>query len=343
MSGKEAESIRSEEMPKKRILSIDGGGIKGTLPASFLATIEEATGERIFDHFDLIAGTSTGGIIALGLGIGMSAKEILAFYENEGPTIFNQEIAASGFFQAKMTDILKRYSSKAKHAVLPKYNSKALKTSLNKAFGRKRLADSLTRLVIPAFDHKRREVHIFKTAHHKRFQLDYKEEIVDVALATAAAPTYLPKHQLSNGVSLLDGGIWANNPVAVAVVEGLSVLGWESKDLHVLSIGCTEEPVRIPENSGWLGLAFQLADVFVLGQSRSAMGMAKLLMGCEQGDQRLQRYQHIAPEGEYDLDSVSRIPALKGVGASMAREALPRIKAIFFDAKKEEFIPHHSS
>lgn len=329
-------------MPKKRILSIDGGGVKGALPASFLATIEEATGERISDYFDLIAGTSTGGIIALGLGIGMPAKEILAFYENEGPSIFNQEIAANGFFNSKLMNIFSRYSSKVKHAVLPKYDSKELHASLKKAFGHKRLADSLTRLVIPAFDHKRREVHIFKTAHHKRFRLDYKEEIVDVALATAAAPTYLPKHQLSNGVSLLDGGIWANNPVAVAVVEGISVLGWESRDLHVLSIGCTEEPLRIPESSGWLSLAFQMADVFMLGQSRGAMGMAKLLMCCELGDQRLQRFQHIAPKGEYELDAVSRIPALKGVGASMAREALPIIKPVFFDGKREEFIPYHS-
>ena len=76
---------------KKRILTLDGGGIKGAFAASFLQTIEEATGKRIADHFDLIAGTSTGGIIALGLGLGMSTKEITQFYLNDGPRIFDQK------------------------------------------------------------------------------------------------------------------------------------------------------------------------------------------------------------------------------------------------------------
>jgi patatin-like phospholipase/acyl hydrolase len=75
---------------KRRILALDGGGIKGVFAAAFLEAIEENTGKCIADHFDLIAGTSTGGIIALGLGLGMSAREILQFYVNEGPRIFGQ-------------------------------------------------------------------------------------------------------------------------------------------------------------------------------------------------------------------------------------------------------------
>ncbi len=67
----------------RRILSIDGGGIKGAMPAAFLATVEEATGKRLIDYFDLIAGTSTGGILALGLGLGLSAADLLAFYEEK--------------------------------------------------------------------------------------------------------------------------------------------------------------------------------------------------------------------------------------------------------------------
>jgi len=72
----------------RRILSIDGGGIKGVFPASFLTTLEESLGHPIAKFFDLIVGTSTGGIIALGLGLGLSAKEILSFYEEHGPSIF---------------------------------------------------------------------------------------------------------------------------------------------------------------------------------------------------------------------------------------------------------------
>ena len=72
----------------KRILTIDGGGIKGVCPASFLATVDNSIEGNIADYFDLIVGTSTGGIIALGLGLGLSAKEILTFYEEFGPVIF---------------------------------------------------------------------------------------------------------------------------------------------------------------------------------------------------------------------------------------------------------------
>src|SRR6266404_7090824 len=75
-------------MMMRRVLSIDGGGVKGVFPASFLATIEDAIGGSIADHFDLIVGTSTGGIIALGLGLGLKAHELLSFYENWGPQIF---------------------------------------------------------------------------------------------------------------------------------------------------------------------------------------------------------------------------------------------------------------
>ena len=72
----------------KRILAIDGGGIKGVFPASFLATVEDTINDNIANYFDLIVGTSTGGIIALGLGLGLSAKDILEFYEKSAPHIF---------------------------------------------------------------------------------------------------------------------------------------------------------------------------------------------------------------------------------------------------------------
>ena len=91
MSGRAAAVIRCFGMqPKRRILALDGGGIKGVLAAAFLDTVENATGKRIADHFDLVAGTSTGGIIALGLGLGMSARDIVEFYAREGPRIFDQ-------------------------------------------------------------------------------------------------------------------------------------------------------------------------------------------------------------------------------------------------------------
>ena len=75
-------------MRRFRILSLDGGGVKGTFTASFLAELERMTGKRVVDHFDLITGTSTGGIIAIALGLGVGTEAILGFYERDGPAIF---------------------------------------------------------------------------------------------------------------------------------------------------------------------------------------------------------------------------------------------------------------
>lgn len=324
----------------KRILSIDGGGIKGVIPAAFLAAIEEATGKKIVDHFDLIAGTSTGGIIALGLGLGMSAAEILEFYETEGPRIFSQESSKDRTSLCrKLVDWFRRSSRNARRVVFPKYNSVALKLALENAFKGRRLGDSATRLVIPAFDCNRREVHIFKTSHHERLVTDWKTDAVAVALATAAAPTYLPGQTMDNGVTLLDGGIWANNPVGLAAVEAVGMLKWASESLRILSLGCSEEAIPIPDNAGMLGLALKMADIFMLGQSRGSYGTAKLLTGHSEADPRVFRYQYIAPIGEFSLDGARDIPRLKGIGANMAREADPLIKDIFLNGVREPFTP----
>lgn len=324
----------------RRILAIDGGGIKGTIPAAFLSTVENTTGENIVDHFDLIAGTSTGGIIALGLGLGLSATEILGFYENDGPRIFAQEEAKVSRLGGAI-GFLKTKARLGRQILLPKYDANALRASLEEKFRGRMLGESQTRLLIPAFDRHRREIHVFKTAHHPRFGIDWKERVVDVALATAAAPTYLPEHQLDSGVSLLDGGIWANNPVGLAVVEAISTLGWSRDDLYVLSIGCSEEAISIPKNSGYLGLALKMADIFMLGQSRGAHGTAKLLTGHTERDPRLFRYQPITAKGEFCLDGVGQIKALKGIGVNMAREAIPQIQDLFLNHAREQFLPFH--
>jgi patatin-like phospholipase/acyl hydrolase len=74
----------------RRILTIDGGGIKGVFPAAFLATLENELGAPIGDYFDLIAGTSTGGIIAMGLGLGLTARELHGLYRDAGRRIFKR-------------------------------------------------------------------------------------------------------------------------------------------------------------------------------------------------------------------------------------------------------------
>jgi uncharacterized protein len=235
----------------RRVLSIDGGGIKGALPASFLAMIEKSTGERIVDHFDLIAGTSTGGIIALGLGLGFSASAILDFYANEGPKIFSTFGAFASLRQLRRA----------------KYDPDPLRDALNCILGERLLGESETRLIIPAFDSTLGTVWVFKTSHHPRLEIDHRVKAIDVAMATAAAPTYFPAHQTEAGAVLVDGGVWANNPVGIAVVETTAVLGWPPDQVRVLSLGCTSVPLDVPANAGYLTHNLGILDLLFQGQS----------------------------------------------------------------------------
>lgn len=310
----------------RRVLCIDGGGIKGALPAAFLSVIEEQLGAPIASRFDLIVGTSTGGIIALGLGLGLSADEIVQFYRKLGPAVFSGQ----------------RFARIFSSMVAPRYRAAPLRDALVSVFGERRLGESRARLVVPSFNLETGKVHVYKTAHHPRFERDFRETVVDVALATAAAPTYFPTHRNASGIPLVDGGVWANNPVAVGIVEAVGVLGWRPDELLVLSLGCSEPPFdagsvrRGPK--GWAQWARILVDVFMAGQSSGALGLAHVLVGHE----RVVRIAPSVPPGRFGLDNVREIESLCGLGASCAREALPTLRSAgFLDAAAENFTPLH--
>jgi len=311
----------------RRVLVIDGGGIKGVVPASFLAQVEESIPGSLAAYFDLIVGTSTGGIIALALGLGLTGGEILAFYEKHGPKIF----CGNRRFRA-----LRRWFR-------AKYDAQPLRYALEDVFGQRRLGESTKRLVIPSFNVDTGEVHVWKTSHDPRFERDYKSLVVDVALSTAAAPTYFPTHRLDSGTPLIDGGMWANNPIAVAMVEAIGILKWSPNDLRVLSLGCTTTALDMDSGRkhslGKFGWADRIADVFLAGQSSGAMGMAQHLVTDRNN---IMRISPLVGE-RYELDSCEEIPSLKGLGASEARKALPSLRRFFFDeGMAEEFKPIHS-
>jgi len=326
---------------KRRILAIDGGGIKGAFPAAFLAAIEEATGKRIADHFDLIAGTSTGGIIALGLGLGLSAKDILRFYQENGRQVFGQEADGIGLW-GRVSSFWRKQERRVRQLVGPAYDPLALKTALEGAFGAKRLADSTVRLVIPAYSINTRSVYVFKTAHHKRFEFDHKQTAVDVALATAAAPTYFPAHALADDTQLVDGGVWANNPAGMAAVEAVGVLCWPGNSLHILSLGCTEPLYTCPPRGGRLDFALSLNTFFQQGQSVASLGTAKLLCGHSEDAPRLFRHSLDVEEQRIKLDSAEAISQLVAMGSTVARTALPALREVFLGEPAERFIPLHA-
>lgn len=319
---------RRNKTPMFKILSIDGGGIKGVFPASFLATIEEKVDGAVWEYFDLIAGTSTGAVIALGLGLGLCAREILRLYEEEGPRIFPAQSRWRSLFQLFST----------------KYRQEPLRHALEWVFGERLLGESKTRLLIPSVNLEAGEVHVYKTAHHSRLEYDHKEKVVGIALATAAAPSYFPISKSPWGVLHIDGGLCANNPVGMAVVEALGVLNQKADELRVLSLGCTSTPLSVNPGKNlhkglfWIIRHYRLLlDISMAAQSALSYGIAEILAGNE----NVIRYNPMVGRGRYELDRVEDIESLKARGRTEARSALPRLKELFFDQKAEPFVPCH--
>jgi len=316
----------------RRILSIDGGGIKGTVPASFLASLEQDLEQPIGEYFDLIAGTSTGGILAIGLAMGIPARQLLNLYVERGPAIFGQ----SG---GKWANRLSRCWRSFKHVYAAKHDAADLRTELDRVLGSMRIGEARTRLLVPSWDPDHRGVHIFKTAHHARLKTDYRRLAVDAAMATAAAPIYFRRHRTTDEVGLTDGGTWSNNPIALAVVEAITLLGWSQSDLRVLSLGCGEEVYMIGEAPGWGSLATDLSRLFMDGQSHGAMGIAKLLTGHQHEREAIFRVCPYVPKDFFQLDDTSRITQLRGMGAAAARKERPRLEPVFFTTPAEPFHP----
>ena len=310
----------------RRILTIDGGGIRGAFPAALLAELEDSLGEPVSEYFDLIAGTSTGGIIALGLGMGLTAGEILSFYTEHGPRVF-----AGAARWRRLRQLLKS-----------KYSSAALKEALSEMFGDRRLGESSTRLVIPSASLENGEVYIYKTAHHPRLERDYRERAVDIALATSAAPTYFPAHRSPAGVPLIDGGIWAANPAGLAAVEAVGLLCWPPDSTRILSLGCTASPLdlaaRRVTSAGVRHWAFQIASAFMAAQASASLGTAHTLLGHDS----VVRVNPSVPAGRYGLDTPEETASLAALGTAEARKLLPKARDLFFRERAETFAPHHT-
>ena len=318
-----------------KILSIDGGGIRGVFPAAYLAHLENELDRPLHEYFDLIAGTSTGGIIAIGLAMGITANEILELYESRGAAIFSQQ-------RTGLAGWVERCVRKFKWAVWgPKYDPEALRIALTDVLGQRKIGEAKTRLLIPAWHQQLNTVYIFKTAHHERLRTDYKEPASDAAMATAAAPTYFREFITSRDVGLVDGGVWANNPTGIAVAEGIGTLGWKPSEIRVLSIGCLENVVEMRDAYGAARLAPKLAGLFMAGQSHGSTGLAHILTGDVGGanHKAIYRVSQLVPEGLFSLDNTKKIQNLKSRANAQARIDKPNLLNVFFHETVELFEP----
>ena len=227
------------------------------------------------------------------------------------------------------------------HLLVTKHSSEPLRRGLEGVLGRRKLGESLTRLVIPAWHPVLERVYLYKTAHHPRLETDYKQPAIDAAMATAAAPTFLKPHMTEAAIELVDGGVWANNPIGVAAIEAIGMLGWPGDKLKILSVGTINEPGRLPRLRGKLSMAASVTQLFMAGQAHSALGTAKIVTGDVHKRKAIWRIDQTAREGRYTLDNTARISEMKDRAFAEAREQLPELRRHFFGVPAPKFVPFH--
>lgn len=255
-----------------RILSIDGGGIRGILPLAILARLEETHlgGASIANFFDMVAGTSTGGIIALGLGAGKRASDILKLYMDRGGEVFPDH---SWFAKRALA---------AWHILFNRCDTTQLTELIDAVLGEGRLWQSKIRLCIPSAETRHFEAAVFKTPHHPDYKIDWKRTMSHIAKATSAAPSFFRPLQGDDGYEFVDGGIWANNPIMVAVADALACFAIRREQIRVLSLGCVQDQFRMTwarRHLGgvWFWRTIMLESMYI--QSQNVIGQARLIVG----------------------------------------------------------------
>ena len=307
-----------------QILSLDGGGAKGVFSAAVLAGFEEDLGHSVVDHFDLIVGTSTGGLIALALGVGMDPREIVGFYLREAPNVF----PGPGWWR------------RLRHAFVAKYGGHGLERAVRAALGGVVLGESNIPLVIPTYSLAENDVYLFKTPHHPRLKRDWRVPMWEVAMATSAAPTYFPAYALKgDGVRLIDGGVWASNPAMVGVTEAVSLFECRLEDIRVLSLGTTSSPQARPRKLDAAGLfrwawGPHIVDVLLAGQGAGAFAQVRNLIGKESA----LRLDPPIMDGDVSLDG-DNAETLIAKAAHHSRSFRPVFEETFGNHHRQPYTP----
>lgn len=311
------------------VLSIDGGGIRGIIPAMILEEIEKRSNKPISKIFDFIAGASTGGIIAVGLAVKdengnpkFSAKDLLDLYVDDGENIFDKSIWKAISSLGNLTD--------------ERYSNKKFKSILEDRFGITTLKDTLIDVMVPCYETERRIPWFFKSKHAKNpeREKDYNFKLSDIALATSSAPTYFEPHKVSykndDYLSLIDGGIFANNPSMCAYVDAISLFNQKSEDINIVSLGTGISTKRlIHDNVKDWGLskwARPIINCALDGVSDTVHYQLKKIMPTDQ----YIRIQGDLGKTNHKMDDASpeNIKSLQRLGEQIIRDENDKINAI---------------
>jgi hypothetical protein len=260
------------------------------------------------------------------LGLGLSAREILDFYKTKGPEIF----PSTGAHVRAWTGL--------RRLLRPKFDAGALDAALSSVFGDRLLGESSCRLVIPSYDAVAGAVHVFKTRHDRRVMRDHTRRAAEVARATSAAPTYLPLFPSSWGQQFLDGGIWANCPSTVAILEAIAVLDVPLTEIQLLSVGTATNAFSINRQAAGGGLLQYRTGITELLQQAPAVGawaQTKLLL---RG--REYRIDKVVAPNRFALDDARHVEELAALGTHDGRHHVGPVIEKFLGSAVVPFVPY---
>ncbi len=306
---------RSQNVPGApfHVLALSGGGFRGLYTATVLKHLEERLGMPLAKRFDLICGTSAGGLLALGLAAEIPTIQLQAMFEHHGNRIFGQPTA----LRRLLRPIFKA-----------KYSPDGLKAVLTENFGELTLGDLKHRVLIPTVNYSKGNGQFFKTPHSPRFFMDYKHKLVDIGLATAAAPTYFPMHTIGEEGVFADGGLVGNSPGFFGLHEAHHALGVPrgQGNVRVLAIGTMTLGAT---KSGGSGLDWgikqwgaRIFDLVISSQEHSVDAMLSHLLG----EDYVRIDDPATPDQSKDIASLdvvspAAIEVLKSRGTQAARRA----------------------
>lgn len=302
-----------------KMLCIDGGGIRGVFPIAILQAIEEEFQKPVGELFDVIAGTSTGSIIAASAALTTSMDKVMESYLIYGEKIFERK-AKVGLFKSV-------------------YSDQYLRRLLKKAFGEIVLGDIKKPLIIPAVDITHGKPYVHRSDYGFSETEELKVKLWDAVLSSCSAPIYFPPNNVNNQYLSIDGGLWANNPSLVCVTESLHHFKADLGDIKILSIGTGQQRIdfNMDEERYWgirqwlpfhlpsMKVTPKLLDLAMDLSSESVSYHCRLLLG----DHYLRVNSELSEE--IPFDDVSFMAGMRQLGKEVFQERKVEIEAFLLE------------
>lgn len=291
--------------------------------ATVLAAIEDALGAPLAKRFDLICGTSVGAILALGLAKETPAMDLKNIFIRQGRKIFNRRLTGMGGI-----------------AFFARHTHRGLKDVLMKQFQDATLGDLTHPVIIPAVNYATGLAKVFKTPHNKSFEVDHKTPLVDVAVATSAAPTYFPIYATPRG-KFVDGGLVANAPGLLGLHEAVQYFGVDEKNVCVLSVGTMSSGRTIRGDSaldlGFMRWRGKLFDLIISVQESMTDDMLRHRLG----DRYFLIDDPVEPDQARDISCLDKV-SQRAIDTLTAR-GTDRAQRVLGDPKFQPFRVHQAA